>query len=82
MYRELEPNRVLRRVEMTQYQVCQLSRDAWFVYDNFKMAWVNADFNSEGAALAYISSRHPGKEISTGKSPEAIACSVDRCGDD
>jgi hypothetical protein len=46
-----------------QYQIVHFQDDAWCVFDNWSLRWIKATFNSEGAALAYISSRHPNKVI-------------------
>lgn len=42
-----------------QYQIVQLQSGTWNIYNNWKAEWIKADFNSKGAALAYLQSRHP-----------------------
>lgn len=50
---------------MPQYQIVQMTSGVWNIFDNWKSEWVKADFQSEGAALAFIAAAHPDAEIST-----------------
>lgn len=48
---------------MPQYQVVQMTSGVWNIFQNWKSDWVKADFQSLGAALAFIAAAHPDKEI-------------------
>lgn len=48
---------------MEHYQIVQLQNDQWSIFDNWATKWIPADFNSRGAALAFVQLQHPNAEI-------------------